>query len=151
MVSIQEVAEQLGVSTHALRYYEKEGLIAVPRDAHGTRIFDEESISAARFIATCRQAGMSLADIRTILSNPDDHALSIDVMERARQKIEDEIVGLQQNLEHLDRRIQEHRRHLDSTRSVTSLLQTCINARYSQRWEYRAFFCAQLACSATHP
>ncbi len=60
--------------------------------------------------------GMSLADIRTILSNPDDHALSIDVMERARQKIEDEIVGLQQNLEHLDRRIQEHRRHLDSTR-----------------------------------
>ena len=37
-------------------------------------------------------------------------------MERARQKIEDEIVGLQQNLEHLDRRIQEHRRHLDSTR-----------------------------------
>ena len=99
------------MSTHALRYYEKEGLIAVPRDAHGTRIFDEESISA-----TCRQAGMSLADIRTILSNPDDHALSIDVMERARQKIEDEIVGLQQNLEHLDRRIQEHRRHLDGTR-----------------------------------
>ena len=101
------------MSTHALRYYEKEGLIAVPRDAHGTRIFDEESISAARFIATCRQAGMSLADIRTILSNPDDHALSIDVMERARQKIEDEIVGLQQNL---DRRIQEHRRHIDGTR-----------------------------------
>ena len=104
------------MSTHALRYYEKEGLIAVPRDAHGTRVFDAESISAARFIATCPQAGMSLADIRTILSNPDDHALSIDVMERARQKIEDEIVGLQQNLEHLDRRIQEHRRHLDSTR-----------------------------------
>ena len=78
--------------------------------------FDAESISAARFIATCRQAGMSLADIRTILSNPDDHALSIDVMERARQKIEDEIVGLQQILEHLNRRIQEHRRHLDGTR-----------------------------------
>lgn len=116
MVSIQEVAEQLGVSTHALRYYEKEGLIAVPRDAHGTRIFDAESISAARFIATCRQAGMSLADIRTILSNPDDHALSIDVMERARRKIENEIAGLQQNLEHLDRRIQEHCRHLDGTR-----------------------------------
>ena len=104
------------MSTHALRYYEKEGLIAVPRDAHGTRVFDAESISAARFIATCRQAGMSLADIRTILSNPDDHALSIDVMERARQKIEDEIVGLQQNLEHLNRRIQEHRRRLDGTR-----------------------------------
>ena len=104
------------MSTHALRYYEKEGLIAVPRDAHGTRVFDAEAISAARFIATCRQAGMSLADIRTILSNPDDHALSIDVMERARQKIEDEIVGLQQNLEHLNRRIQEHRRHLDGTR-----------------------------------
>ncbi len=68
------------MSTHALRYYEKEGLIAVPRDAHGTRVFDEESISSARFIATCRQTGMSLADIRTILSNPDDHALSIDVM-----------------------------------------------------------------------
>ena len=72
-----------------------------------------------RFIATCRQAGMSLADNRTILDNLDNHALSIDVMERARRKIENEIVGLQQNLEHLDRRIQEHRHHLDSTRSIT--------------------------------
>ena len=62
---------------------------------------------------------MSLADNRTILDNLDNHALSIDVMERARRKIENEIVGLQQNLEHLDRRIQEHRRHLDSTRSIT--------------------------------
>ncbi|WP_279742009.1 MerR family DNA-binding protein [Rothia sp. RSM386] len=72
-----------------------------------------------RFIATCRQTGMSLADNRTILDNLDNHALSIDVMERARRKIENEIVGLQQNLEHLDRRIQEHRHHLDSTRSIT--------------------------------
>jgi len=62
---------------------------------------------------------MSLADNRTILDNLDNHALSIDVMERARRKIENEIVGLQQNLEHLDRRIQEHRHHLDSTRSIT--------------------------------
>ena len=72
-----------------------------------------------RFIATCRQTGMSLGDNRTILDNLDNHALSIDVMERARRKIENEIVGLQQNLEHLDRRIQEHRHHLDSTRSIT--------------------------------
>lgn len=72
-----------------------------------------------RFIATCRQTGMSLADNRTILDNLDNHALSIDVMERARRKIENEIVGLQQNLEHLDLRIQEHRHHLDSTRSIT--------------------------------
>ena len=72
-----------------------------------------------RFIATCRQTGMSLTDNRTILDNLDNHALSIDVMERARRKIENEIVGLQQNLEHLDRRIQEHRHHLDSTRSIT--------------------------------
>lgn len=62
---------------------------------------------------------MSLADNRTILDNLDNHALSIDVMERARRKIENEIVGLQQNLEHLDCRIQEHRHHLDSTRSIT--------------------------------
>jgi len=62
---------------------------------------------------------MSLTDNRTILDNLDNHALSIDVMERARRKIENEIVGLQQNLEHLDRRIQEHRHHLDSTRSIT--------------------------------
>ena len=40
---------------------------------------------------------MSLADIRTILDNLITTP-SIDVMERARQKIEDEIVGLQQNL-----------------------------------------------------
>ncbi|WP_279754396.1 MULTISPECIES: hypothetical protein [unclassified Rothia (in: high G+C Gram-positive bacteria)] len=70
-------------------------------------------------MATCRQTGMSLADNRTILDNLDNHALSIDVMERARRKIENEIVGLQQNLKHLDRRIQEHRHHLDSTRSIT--------------------------------
>ena len=41
---------------------------------------------------------MSLADNRTILDNLDNHALSIDVMERARRKIENEIVGCNRTL-----------------------------------------------------
>ena len=55
---------------------------------------------------------MSLADIRTILSNPHDHALSLEVLERARGKIETEILGLPLNLAPLHGRLQEHRRQL---------------------------------------
>ena len=59
----------------------------MPRDAHGTRIFDEESISRSTVYCYLPSDGMSLADIRLILDNPDDHALSVDVMGRPAERL----------------------------------------------------------------
>ena len=40
MYTISEVAKLLGVSTHTLRYYEKENILIANRDANGNRLYE---------------------------------------------------------------------------------------------------------------
>jgi DNA-binding transcriptional MerR regulator len=58
---ISEVARAVGVSTHALRYYEREGLIdPVGRADSGHRRFSEEDLSWIEFLTRLRAAGMPI-------------------------------------------------------------------------------------------
>lgn len=43
-MAITEVASITGVSAHTLRYYERIGLVDVPRDAAGRRIYDSQAL-----------------------------------------------------------------------------------------------------------
>ena len=64
--TIGEVSERTGISTHTLRFYEKEGLFLEPiqRSAAGRRQFSEREIGWLRVGLKLRSTGMSLADIR---------------------------------------------------------------------------------------
>lgn len=64
--SIGEVSEHTGISTHTLRFYEKEGLFVEPiqRNAAGRRIFSEQEIGWLRVGLKLRSTGMPLPDIR---------------------------------------------------------------------------------------
>lgn len=44
MVTIKDIAEKTGLSAYAIRYYEKIGLVNIPRDKNGIRLFDEITI-----------------------------------------------------------------------------------------------------------
>lgn len=65
-LSIGEVAQRSGLSVHALRFYEKEGLFANPvrRTASGRRIYHEEDLEWLASCTKLRSSGMSLAAIR---------------------------------------------------------------------------------------
>ncbi|MEQ4719855.1 MerR family transcriptional regulator [Nonomuraea sp. B19D2] len=65
-LSIGEVSKRSGLSVHALRFYEKEGLFANPvrRTANGRRIYHEEDLEWLASCTKLRSSGMSLAAIR---------------------------------------------------------------------------------------
>ncbi len=68
MSSIGQVAEQLGVTTHTLRYYEKIGLLApVAKTSGGRREFSSRDINRVQFIKRAQRMHFSLDDIRTLI------------------------------------------------------------------------------------
>src|ERR1700761_8872809 len=66
LFSIGEVSERTGLSTHTLRFYEKEGLLVEPvqRDTAGRRLFSEQEIGWLRVCSKLRSTGMPVPDIR---------------------------------------------------------------------------------------
>lgn len=65
-LSIGQVAERTGLSVHALRFYEREGLFAWPvrRAAGGSRRYDEDDVEWLRVCVILRTSGMPLPMLR---------------------------------------------------------------------------------------
>lgn len=62
--TISEVAEQTGISAHALRYYERIGLLDVGRDSAGHRCYSAGDIRRVGFITRLRQTDMPIRKIQ---------------------------------------------------------------------------------------
>jgi DNA-binding transcriptional MerR regulator len=62
--TIAEVADQTGVSAHALRYYERIGLLDVGRQASGHRRFTEHDVERVVFIGRLRATAMPIREIQ---------------------------------------------------------------------------------------
>lgn len=60
--TIHEVASKTGLSVHALRYYERIGIIApVPRSRRGHRRYTEDDVGWILLLCCLRDTGMPLA------------------------------------------------------------------------------------------
>ena len=67
-MKIGEFANQLGVSTDTLRYYEKHNLLTpLSRTETGYRDYGEEAIKQMQFILRAKNVGFSLAEIKELL------------------------------------------------------------------------------------
>ena len=63
-----QVAEHAGVNIETLRYYERRGLLPVPRRTEsGYRAYPPESADTVRFIKHAQELGFTLAEIQTLL------------------------------------------------------------------------------------
>lgn len=70
---IGEVAERTSVSTKALRFYEREGLLPAPaRTDAGYRDYAPAAVERVAFIKDAQAAGFTLAQVRQILQVRDD-------------------------------------------------------------------------------
>lgn len=65
-LSIGQVSERTGLSVHALRFYEREGLLTDPvrRDAGGRRVYSEHDVEWLDICVKLRASGMPLPSIR---------------------------------------------------------------------------------------
>lgn len=114
---IGALANAVGLDSQTIRFYERQGLLCEPRRAaNGYRTYDSSSVKRILFIRSAQVAGLTLAEIGSILDlrdhgeAPCTHVLALldsklDVV-RARRA---ELATLEAELE----RLIERSRHLD--------------------------------------
>ncbi|WP_282920438.1 MerR family transcriptional regulator [Ignavigranum ruoffiae] len=67
-MKIQEVAKACRITPSKIRFYEDKGLIDIPRNDNGYRLFDDEIILQIKLIVSLKDFGLSLTDIKQILT-----------------------------------------------------------------------------------
>src|SRR5450755_3730806 len=75
---IQDVADEVGLTTRAIRYYEEMGLLTPAARSDGShRLYDESDVERLRAIRGLRDdAGFSVGDITRLLEDSDHLARS---------------------------------------------------------------------------
>ncbi|MCY1302750.1 HTH-type transcriptional regulator HmrR [compost metagenome] len=88
MLTIGKLALAGDISSDALRYYEREGLIApASKTGSGYRLYGEDAVRRVRFIQRAQACGFTLAEIRELLHlRQSDSACCNDVRQRAIEK-----------------------------------------------------------------
>ena len=70
---IGQLATASGVSTKTIRYYEQIGLLSEPvRTQSGYRKYDAATIDRLGFVKASQRAGLTLAEIRTVMEISDE-------------------------------------------------------------------------------
>lgn len=73
--SITELSECLNITDHALRFYEKEFGLKIPKDSRGRRFYTTELANVMYQIKDMRDQGLELKAIRKILE--DEHIIKV--------------------------------------------------------------------------
>jgi MerR family copper efflux transcriptional regulator len=91
MMNISEAAEQAGLPTKTIRYYEDIGLVAPARRRdNGYRDYAERDVHILRFLSRARGLGFSVADCRALVAlYADTDRKSADVKEIALNRVEE--------------------------------------------------------------
>jgi MerR family copper efflux transcriptional regulator len=90
-MNISEAAEQAGLPTKTIRYYEDIGLVAPARRRdNGYRDYAERDVHMLRFLSRARGLGFSVADCRALVAlYADTDRKSADVKEIALNRVEE--------------------------------------------------------------
>lgn len=110
-LNIGEVAAQLGVSTHTLRYYEQAGLLRpVGRTAAGHRLYSPTDLDWLQFVMRLKATGMSIAGMQAFAALRSQGDVSIgarrDMLEAHREAVLARIAELQTSLETITAKIE---------------------------------------------
>ena len=103
LVSIGDLARQLGVTPRALRHYQDRGLVRSHRLSGNVRGYDAEAVEQLETITALRAVGLPLSAIREVLELRDDPvaqagALSV-ALSAVLQVRRDQIARLEEMLE----------------------------------------------------
>jgi DNA-binding transcriptional MerR regulator len=108
-LAIAKAAERTGVTAHTLRYYERIGLLDVPRDRAGRRWYTEAELARVVFITRLRLTAMPIRDVqayfRLVDAGPGNETERLALLERHRAQVKDRLVELQAALDVIDFKI----------------------------------------------
>ena len=101
-LAIAEVADRLGVTAHTLRYYERIGLVTVPRDDAGRRVYGPDEVGRIVFITRLRLTAMPIRDIQEyfqlVADGPGNEDQRLALLERHRDEVKARLVDLESAL-----------------------------------------------------
>src|SRR4051794_12484012 len=98
---IGDLAAASGLTTKTIRYYEHAGLLpAPPRTPGGYRDYCEQAIARLAFIRDAQSAGLTLAEIRSVL----------DLRDSGKAPCDHVTALIKQHLHEIDRRLAELRK-----------------------------------------
>jgi DNA-binding transcriptional MerR regulator len=117
--TIQQVANATGLSVHAVRYYEKAGLLApIQRAGNGHRRYSAEDIVWLEFLVRLRATGMSIQQVlefaNLVREQPTDVRQRRSLLEAHRNKVKQSLEELANHLNVIELKI-EHYKHLEAT------------------------------------
>ncbi|MBP1995365.1 MerR family transcriptional regulator [Paenibacillus eucommiae] len=70
---ISEVSKICKVTKKAINYYEQQGLLELKYNDNGYRCFTEYDVTLLKEITVLRQLGMSVSDIKSVITSEDKH------------------------------------------------------------------------------
>ncbi|ANZ60919.1 hypothetical protein AYR62_12035 [Secundilactobacillus paracollinoides] len=115
---IQEMAAESGLTTYALRFYERKGLVTPKRDARGDRDYSPVEQSAVHRIAMYRRAGLSVEEIKAIFTGmPTTEMITLlrttrDKTIAQRQAMDETIAYLGEKIAHEEGRLKDGGQHI---------------------------------------
>ena len=139
-LTIQQVAQQTGLTVHTLRYYERNGLLEpIERASSGHRRYSAEDIARIEFLTRLRATGMPIRQIQEFVQlfreRPEAITDRRNLLEAHEQQVQAHIQELQRNLEVIQWKIRyykglEARQEADATYSYseTNERQECLAA-----------------------
>jgi len=119
-MNIKEASEKTGVSSAAIRYYEKESLIpSIDRTAVGNRDIDDRIIRRIRFVTQMRSAGMSIESLRRYIAlfdaQEDNTKEQKSLLKEQLGVMEEKRDDLQAAIDHLNYKLNHFYDHMEAT------------------------------------
>jgi DNA-binding transcriptional MerR regulator len=109
--SIAETAALTGLTTHTLRYYERDGLMlrGVGRTASGHRRYSDRDLHWIDLISRLRSTGMPIRDVRRyaelVRSGDGNEAERLALLRDHRQQVLAQLAEVTEHLGAIDRKI----------------------------------------------
>ncbi|RZU13922.1 DNA-binding transcriptional MerR regulator [Kribbella rubisoli] len=119
-LSIGQVAERTGLSVHALRFYEREGLLADPvrRESNGRRVYTEDDVDWLDMCIKFRSSGMPLDTIRKytelVRQGPGNEQDRLALLRSHQDHVTSQIQDLTECLNVISHKVGVYEEHLEA-------------------------------------
>lgn len=114
--SISEAADRTGLSTHTLRYYEREGLMlgGVDRASSTHRRYSDADITWVEFLAKLRSTAMPIAKVREYVDlvrlGEESMPARLELLLKHRESVVVQLLEMTRSLAAIDYKISTYRK-----------------------------------------
>lgn len=122
--SIGEVADEVGMSVHALRFYERQNLLIGPieRTSGGRRRYTRVDVDWLHICSRLRDSGMPLAELQRFAAlvrhGPGNEPERLALLDNQRERVDQQIQALERAREIIEWKSDVYRQHVRAGSAV---------------------------------